>query len=59
MYTKVNGKIVFKDYELLLEAFETKVCMKIIHYKWDKIFVQDPSKLRENSAKKRRKSISK
>lgn len=39
VYTKQTGKIVFKDYELLLESFETKVCMKIIHYKWDKIFV--------------------
>mgnify|MGYP006893255292 CR=1 FL=1 len=30
VYTKENGKIVFKDYELLLEAFETKICLKII-----------------------------
>ena len=38
VYTKENGRIVFKDYDLLLEAYETKICNKIIIYKWDKIF---------------------
>jgi hypothetical protein len=38
VYTKQNGKIVFKDYEILLDQFETRICEKIIFYKFEKIF---------------------
>lgn len=38
IYTRQSGKIVFKDYEILLDAFETKVCTKILKYKYNKIF---------------------
>lgn len=38
VYTRSSGKIVFKDYEILLDNYESKVCLKVIKYKFDKIF---------------------
>ena len=46
VYTKENGRIVFKDYDLLLETYENKICNKIILYKWDKIFYLNGTSLK-------------
>lgn len=49
MYTKQNGKTIFRDYGILLEQYETKVCLKIISYKWDTIFNRNAFLAKKNS----------
>lgn len=39
VYARENARIVFRDFEILLTAYETKICKKIILYKYNKIFV--------------------
>lgn len=52
MYTKENGTIVYKDYDVLLDVYETKICNKIVQYKFEKIFakVEDPNKVNERKS---------
>ena len=49
VYTKQSGKTVFRDYGILLEQYETKVCMKLISYKWDTIFNRNAFLAKKNS----------
>ena len=39
VYDREGAKVVFKDYEVMLSNYEAKVCQKIIHFKFDKIFI--------------------
>ena len=39
VYTKLTGRITFKDYEILIENYEHHICEKIVQYKYDKIFI--------------------
>ena len=41
VYQRENGRVVFRDFELLLTAYETKICKKIFMYKFSKIFQHD------------------
>ena len=41
VYTRSDGRIVFKDYEILIDLYETKLCGKIVQYKYDKIFLSE------------------
>lgn len=52
VFTKQNGKIVFKDFEIILDQYETKVCDKIIYYKFNKIFHLQTKLLQENQSMK-------
>ena len=54
VYTKENGRIVFKDYDLLLDAYETKICNKIIVYKYEKIFYLDKIEPKRRKSSKSR-----
>ena len=38
VFTRNVGTITFRDYELLLDNYETKICGLIVTYKYDKIF---------------------
>jgi hypothetical protein len=38
VFTRNVGTIIFRDYELLLDKYETKICGLIVTYKYDKIF---------------------
>ena len=39
VYTKLTGRITFKDYEILIENYEQYICEKIVQYKYNKIFI--------------------
>lgn len=41
VYSRENARIVFRDFEILLTAYETKICKKIFAYKYTKIFDHD------------------
>lgn len=41
VFTRKDGRIVFKDYEILIDLYETKLCGKIVQYKYDKIFISE------------------
>ena len=43
VYSKTAGRIVFKDLELLIDEYETKLCSKIVKYKYSKIFISTSS----------------
>jgi hypothetical protein len=39
VFTKLVGRITFKDYDILIENYEQYICEKIVQYKYDKIFI--------------------
>ena len=41
VYTRQNGRVVFKDFDILSNEYENKMCKKIIYYKFNKIFLVD------------------
>ena len=51
VYTRSDGRIVFKDYEILIDLYETKLCGKIVQYKYDKIFLSEDQQKAANRSK--------
>ena len=45
VYTRSGAKIVFKSIENLVELHELHICEKLVHYKYDKIFLKPPQAL--------------
>ena len=41
VYQRENARVVFRDFEYLLTAYETKICKKIYTYKYHKIFYHE------------------
>lgn len=58
VYSRENARVVFRDYELLLTAYETKICKKIFAYKYSKIFEHDDAKEEDAQKNVVRKSTS-
>lgn len=58
VYTRSGSKIVFKSIDNLVELHELHVCEKIVHYKYDKIFLKpSPTLIKQLSKIKSLKAI--
>lgn len=38
IYNREDAKVAFRDYEMLMNQYEQKICVKIVRYKGSKIF---------------------